>query len=43
LAEKRVLIRCYDSSSLSNHIRVTVGTKQMNTAFVRALGEIMDA
>jgi len=43
LAEKRVLVRCYNSSSLSNYMRVTVGTRQMNTAFVRALGEIMDA
>jgi histidinol-phosphate aminotransferase len=43
LAEKGILVRCYDSSSLSNHMRVTVGTAQMNDRFVRALGEVMDA
>jgi histidinol-phosphate aminotransferase len=43
LAEKGILVRCYDSSSLSNHMRVTVGTREMNDRFVRALGEVMDA
>ena len=43
LAEKGILVRCYDSSSLSNHMRVTVGTRQMNGRFIRALEEVMDA
>jgi histidinol-phosphate aminotransferase len=42
LAQKAILIRCYNSHDLANYLRVTVGTKEMNNRFLRALKEVMD-
>jgi len=43
LAQRAVLIRYYSSPGLENHLRVTVGTPEMNTRFFEALKEVSDA
>ena len=42
LAERAILVRCYDSPDLRNYLRVTVGTEEMNNRFLMALKEIVN-
>jgi histidinol-phosphate aminotransferase len=40
LAQKAILVRCYDSQELEHHLRMTIGTEEMNERFLRNLKEI---
>ena len=40
LAEKAILVRCFDSLELKHHLRMTIGTKEMNERFLKTLREI---
>jgi histidinol-phosphate aminotransferase len=42
LTKRAILIRYYDSPSLENYLRVTVGTEEMNDRFLEALKEVAD-
>ena len=40
LAQKAILVRCFDSPELKNHLRMTIGTREMNEKFLKSLKEI---
>ena len=39
-AEKAILVRCFDSPELKHHLRMTIGTEEMNERFLKNLKEI---
>ena len=41
LLEKGIMARCFSGGRMENRIRITVGTKEQNDAFVEALEEIL--